>query len=512
MKLLTVVGKIILLARTATALNNGLAVTPQMGWDDWNAFGCSLSQNLVLSTANTILKTGLRDLGYHYIILDDCWSSGRTSSNVLIPDANKFPNGMKYLGDQLHAQGFGFGIYSSAGTKTCAGYPGSLGYETVDANTFASWGVDYLKYDNCNNNGQSGSQAASSARYNAMEKALAASGRNILYAICNWGQDSPWIWGPSVGNSWRITGDISDNFNTQNSACPVPNSGGYDCSVTQIMSKQATISQYSAKGGWNDLDMLEVGNGGMSDSEYVAHFSVWAAAKSPLIMGNDMSKLIASDYSILANPAIIAVNQDPLGVAATYRWTRNNVQLWSGPLVSTTGSSVNDQVVVLYNNGGSSTTVSVALSDVFGSSSSVPSSQLEIRDLWGSRLSNSQAQTILNQGASANPSWLYNATAKSYATGLSQGDSMLLGTSIGSVTGASGTIQQTVSGNGCRVFRLRASKASSTSTTTTTTTSSSGQSLQTQWGQCGGQGWTGPTECQSPYTCQVQNDYYSQCK
>lgn len=222
-------------------------------------------------------------------------------------------------------------------------------------------------------------------------------------------------------------------------------------------------------------------------------------------MGNDMSKLIASDYSILANPAIIAVNQDPLGVAATYRWTRNNVQLWSGPLVSTTGSSTNDEVVVLYNNGGSSTTVSVALSDVFGSSSAVPSSQFEIRDLWGSRLSNSQAQTILNQGAAANPSWLYNATAKSYATGLSQGDSMLLGTSIGSVTGASGTIQQTVPGNGCRVFRLRASKASSGSTTTATTTSSSGQSLQTQWGQCGGQGWTGPTECQSPYTCQVQN-------
>ncbi|OKP11106.1 Alpha-galactosidase [Penicillium subrubescens] len=189
--------------------------------DNWNAFGCGLSQSLILSTASTIKKSGLRDLGYHYIILDDCWSSGRASNGALIPDATKFPNGMGYLGSQLHADGFGFGIYSSAGTKTCAGYPGSLGYETIDANTWASWGVDYLKYDNCNNNGQAGSQAASSARYKVMEQALAASGRPILYAICNWGQDQPWVWGPSVGNSWRITGDISDHFNTGYSACPV---------------------------------------------------------------------------------------------------------------------------------------------------------------------------------------------------------------------------------------------------------------------------------------------------
>jgi alpha-galactosidase len=231
-------------------------------------------------------------------------------------------------------------------------------------------------------------------------------------------------------------------------------------------------------------------------------------------MGNDMSKLIASDYSILANPAVIAVNQDPLGIAATYRWTKNNVQLWSGPLVSTSGSSVNDQVVALYNNGGSSTTVSVSFSDIFGSSS-IPSTQFEIRDLWGSRLSNSQAQTILTNGAAANPSWLYNATAKSYASGLAQGDSMLLGTSIGSVTAPSGSISASVPGDGCRILRLRAVSGSSTSSSTLTSTTSStatttspSQSLQTHWGQCGGQGWTGPTQCQSPYTCQVENSKF----
>lgn len=223
-----------------------------------------------------------------------------------------------------------------------------------------------------------------------------------------------------------------------------------------------------------------------------------------------MTKLIASDYSILANPAVIAVNQDPLGVAATYRWTRNNVQLWSGPLVSTSGSSVHDQVVALYNNGGSSTTVSVSLSDIFGSSS-VPSGQFEIRDLWGSRLSNSQAQTILNNGAAANPSLLYNATAKPYSSGLAQGDSMLLGTSIGSVTGPSGSISASVPGDGCRLLRLRAVSGSSTPLSTaseTATSTAPSQPLQTQWGQCGGQGWSGSTECQSPYTCQVQNSKF----
>ena len=168
-----------------------------------------------------------------------------------------------------------------------------------------------------------------------------------------------------------------------------------------------------------------------------------------------MTTLIASDYSILANPAIIAVNQDPLGHSATYRWTRNNVQLWSGPLVSTTGSSTNDMVVVLLNSGGSSTSVSATLSDIFGSLS-VPSSEFEIRDLWGSRLSDSQAEAILKDGAAAHASWLYDATAKSYATGLSEGDTMLLGTSLGTVKGAKGTISESIPADGCRVFRLRA--------------------------------------------------------
>jgi alpha-galactosidase len=232
-------------------------------------------------------------------------------------------------------------------------------------------------------------------------------------------------------------------------------------------------------------------------------------------MGNDMSKLTASSYSILSNPAIIAINQDPLGVAATYRWTRNNVQLWSGPLISTTGSSTNDVVVVLFNNGGSATTASATLSDIFGSSN-VPSSQFEIRDLWASRLSDSQAQAIMNDGAAAHASWLYNATAQSYSAGLAQANSMLLGGIVGMVSGASGTISQSIPATGCRVFRLRAISGTSTTATTNTktttsvssTTSSSTQTQQTKWGQCGGQGWTGPTQCVPPSTCQMQNRKY----
>jgi alpha-galactosidase len=224
-----------------------------------------------------------------------------------------------------------------------------------------------------------------------------------------------------------------------------------------------------------------------------------------------MSKLTPSDYSILANQAIIAVNQDPLGVAATYRWTRNNVQLWSGPLASTTGRSINDMVFVLLNTGSSSTTVSATLSDVFGSSN-VPASQFEIRDLWASRLSDTQARTILSDGASAHPSWLYNATAQSYSTGLSKGDSMLLGAVVGTVSGATGTISQSVPAAGCRVFRLRAVSGTGTTTSSApSTTTTSTQPQQTKWGQCGGQGWTGPTQCVPPSSCQVQNRKFMNC-
>lgn len=167
-----------------------------------------------------MVKLGLRDLGYDYVILDDCWSSGRDSSGALVADTKKFPSGMKAVADQVHALGLKYGMYSSAGTATCAGYAGSLGHEAIDAKTWASWGVDYIKYDNCNNQGQAGTEAKSFARYKAMSDALLATGRPIMYGLCNWGEDKVWTWGANISNSWRITGDVYDSYGKPDGACP----------------------------------------------------------------------------------------------------------------------------------------------------------------------------------------------------------------------------------------------------------------------------------------------------
>jgi alpha-galactosidase len=190
--------------------------------DNWNAFGCDVSEALLTQTAELIVDYGLKDLGYHYVILDDCWSAGRNASNnnSLIPDTMKFPRGMAAVADDIHALGLGYGMYSDAGKYTCGGYAGSLGYETVDANTFAGWGVDYLKYDNCFNMGQAGNQMISEARYAVMSNALNATGRPILYSLCNWGEDYPWNWGPTIANSWRISGDIWDSWDMADARCP----------------------------------------------------------------------------------------------------------------------------------------------------------------------------------------------------------------------------------------------------------------------------------------------------
>lgn len=200
----------------------GLAVTPQMGWDNWNAFACDVDAALLATSARAIVDLGLRDLGYEYVVLDDCWSAGRntTGNGSIIVDATKFPDGMAAVAEDVHALGLKFGMYSSAGKYTCGQYEGSLGYEAVDAQTFADWGVDYLKYDNCYNQGEAGTQYLSRNRYNAMSEALVATGREILYSLCNWGEDYPWNWGSTISNSWRITGDVYDSFDRPDPRCP----------------------------------------------------------------------------------------------------------------------------------------------------------------------------------------------------------------------------------------------------------------------------------------------------
>ena len=235
--------------------------------------------------------------GYEYVILDDCWSDGRTENGTLKANATAFPDGMSYVADQIHSLGLKFGMYSSAGTFTCAQYVASLGYEKQDAQTFADWGVgmfisslglfecwtefiaDYLKYDNCYNEGQEGTGILTYNRYKAMSDALNATGRPILYSMCNWGQDHPWDWAQTIANSWRMSGDVYDSFDRPDARCPCDtyecSLPGFHCSVMNILNKAAPVLNKAQPGAWNDLDMLEVGNSGMTDDEYITHFSMW---------------------------------------------------------------------------------------------------------------------------------------------------------------------------------------------------------------------------------------------
>ena len=256
--------------------------------------------------------------------IDDCWQIGRDAAGVIQVDVTRFPSGMKALSDYIHSKGLKFGIYSSAGTKTCEGRPGSLGFEQIDANTYAEWNVDLLKYDNCANKIRI-SEKQNRARYGAMRDALNATGRLIYYSMCNWGQAASWKWAADYSNSWRMSGDIGDLFNRFDVRCPClgvecwvvgMNIGPNHCSVTNILDKMVQITGYSAPGGFSDMDMLEVGNGGMTTTEYRSHFSLWAVLKSPLILGNDVSNMTGDIKAILGNKEVIAINQDPLGKSA----------------------------------------------------------------------------------------------------------------------------------------------------------------------------------------------------
>ena len=273
-------------------LDNGLGLTPQMGWNTWNKFQCNISEKLIMESIDALNQSGLIEIGYKYINLDDCWQSSRDENGIIVPDPKAFPNGIKPLVDYAHSKGLLFGLYSDAGVKTCAGRPGSLEYEEKDAKTYAEWGIDYLKYDNCFNN-----NLTSLERYPKMTEALNKTGRPIFYSICQWGEEEIATWGKKYGNSWRTTGDISDNWN----------------SMLRIIDLNDKWYNYSGPGGWNDPDMLEVGNGGMTWTEYKTHFSLWAISKAPLIIGCDITKMDNQTKEILSNTEVIAINQDKLG-------------------------------------------------------------------------------------------------------------------------------------------------------------------------------------------------------
>lgn len=301
----------------------GLAKTPPMGWNSWNKFACNVDEKLIMETADYMVSSGMKDAGYQYIVIDDCWQGERDSLGFIQPDPVRFPAGMKALADYIHAKGLKFGIYSDAGWKTCGGRPGSRGYEFQDAMQYAKWGVDYLKYDWCNTEGLN-----SKGAYMTMRDAIRKAGRPIVFSICEWGDTEPWTWGKDIGHLWRTTGDIAPIFDG------LEGHGSWSSlGVLQILDMRKGIRKYAGPDHWNDPDMMEVGNG-MTVSEDRAHFSLWAILAAPLIAGNDLRDMDEATVEILTNKEVIAVDQDPLGVQGYKCFAKDNWEIWGKPLTN----------------------------------------------------------------------------------------------------------------------------------------------------------------------------------
>ena len=336
------------LAGLTKAVNNGLARTPQMGWNTWNTFACDIDENTILSAARAIKDEGLDKFGYEYVVIDDCWQAEeRDPETKRIPaHPTKFPRGLKAVVDDIKALGLKAGIYSSAGVMTCGRHLGSLDYEEVDAQAWAEDGFEYLKYDNCFNQGRQGTPQISFDRYNKMSQALNKTGQPILYSMCNWGEDWPWLFAQEIANSWRMSGDIFPAFDKDDDRCPCTditncNLHGFHCSIAKILDFAAPLGQKAAPGSWNDLDMLEVGNTGLSLDESLVHFSMWSMVKSPLILGNDVTKMTNQTRAIITNKHVIDLSQDPTGSPAIRLYKKDvsgggNVQLWKMALANGT--------------------------------------------------------------------------------------------------------------------------------------------------------------------------------
>ncbi|GLJ09288.1 hypothetical protein SUGI_0105700 [Cryptomeria japonica] len=337
-------------------LQNGLGMTPPMGWNSWNHFQCDINENIIKETADALVSTGFKNLGYEYVNIDDCWGEFKRSENgKLVAKSSTFPSGIKALADYVHSKGLKLGIYSDAGYYTCAKQqPGSLGHEQLDADTFAEWGVDYLKYDNCNTDG-----SKPEARYPIMRDALLKTGRPIFYSLCEWGVDHPATWGGKVGNSWRTTQDISNSWDSISSRAELNN----------------VWADYAGPGGWNDPDLLEVGNANASREEYGSHFSLWALMKAPLLIGCDVRSMTPTTRDILGNADVIAVNQDPLGVQGKRVTKYKELEVWAGPLS-------NNRVAVILWNRSETRAMITALWQKIGLQ---PGEEVTVRNLWKHR-------------------------------------------------------------------------------------------------------------------------------
>ena len=343
----------------AYSLDNGLARTPPMGWNSWNKFACNVNEQLIREMADAMVTSGMKDAGYVYLVIDDCWQIDRDAQGNILPDPQRFPSGMKALADYVHSRGLKFGLYSDAGTLTCQKRPGSRGYEFQDARQYAAWAVDYLKYDWCS----TGTQNAP-ASYSIMRDALLKAGRPIVFSICEWGTSKPWLWAKDVGNLWRTTGDIQDCWDCKRDW------GGMG--VVHILDLQDGLESYAGPGHWNDPDMLEVGNEGMTISEYRAHFSLWCILTAPLMAGNELRNMTNEVKEILTNGEVIGVDQDSLGMQGSRVKRHGDREVWAKQLAD------GGRAVVLFNRGPKSQEISVSWTEI-GYPQHVAA---QVRDLW----------------------------------------------------------------------------------------------------------------------------------
>ncbi len=333
---------------------NGLAKTPPMGWNSWNKFAGRVTDADVRGMADAFLTSGMKDAGYIYVNIDDTWEGGRDAQGNITTN-NKFPD-MKALADYVHSKGLKIGIYSSPGPNTCAGYEGSYGHEEQDAKTWAAWGIDYLKYDWCGAS-RVYKDDEMHAIYQKMGDALRKAGRPIVYSLCQYGRADVWKWGPEVsGNLWRTTGDINDSWKSMEHL-------GFDL--------QENLAPYAGPGHWNDPDMLEIGNGHMTDEEYRVHMSLWSILAAPLLAGNDLRTMTPEIKAILTNAEVIAVDQDKKGVEGKRVSKNGDTEIWARPLAD--GS----QAVGLFNRGGDTASVSLKWADL-----GLNGAPKKVRDLW----------------------------------------------------------------------------------------------------------------------------------
>lgn len=301
----------------------GIADTPPMGWNSWNTFACNIDEALIRETADALVASGMRDAGYVYVNLDDCWHGERDEDGFIQPDPERFPSGIKALADYVHSKGLKLGIYSDAGSQTCAGRPGSQGYEYQDALQYARWGIDYLKYDWCNTGTRDPREA-----YTTMRDALYKAGRPVVFSITEWGENQPWTWGKPIGHLWRTTGDITNCWD-----CVVSHGNWNSYGILPILDMQVerSLRLHAGPGGWNDPDMMEVGNLA-TVGEDRAHFAMWAMLAAPLIAGNDVRSMTEATREILTNPEVVAVDQDSLGIQGFPHRRAGDLEIWFRPL------------------------------------------------------------------------------------------------------------------------------------------------------------------------------------